>query len=153
MPIATLPIEPFVYLVSVLLDLGMSVSCSHHVITSSLLCIPHTIYTLVSYILFLQQLISIDSYKPCFMRVTIFILLSLFHTSSYMVHKFSFTVTLNASGVFHRHCYKYGDQDSIEAFLCPLCTTLVAHQVLAKTTAILGDQRIKYLKLKVYVRS
>ena len=37
--IATLPIEPFVYLVSVLLDLGMSVSCSYHVITSSLLCL------------------------------------------------------------------------------------------------------------------
>ena len=36
-PIGTLPIEPFVYLVSVLLDLGMSVSCSYHVITSSLL--------------------------------------------------------------------------------------------------------------------
>ena len=37
-PIASLPIEPFVYLVSVLLDLGMSVSCSYHVIMSSLLC-------------------------------------------------------------------------------------------------------------------
>ena len=36
-PIATLPIELFVYLVSVLLDLGMSVSCSYHVIMSSLL--------------------------------------------------------------------------------------------------------------------
>ena len=37
MPIVTLPMEPFVYLVSVLHDLGMSVSCSYHVITSSLL--------------------------------------------------------------------------------------------------------------------
>ena len=36
-PIATLPIESFVYLVSVLLDLEMSVNCSYHVITSSLL--------------------------------------------------------------------------------------------------------------------
>ena len=31
-------VEPFVYPVSVLLDLGMLVSCSYHVITSSLLC-------------------------------------------------------------------------------------------------------------------
>ena len=37
-PITTLPIEPFVYLVSILLDLGMSVSSSCHMITSSLLC-------------------------------------------------------------------------------------------------------------------
>ena len=37
-PIATLSIELFVYLVSVLLDLGMSVSCSYHVIASFLLC-------------------------------------------------------------------------------------------------------------------
>ena len=36
-PIATLSKKPFVYLVSVLLDLGTSVSCSCHVITSSLL--------------------------------------------------------------------------------------------------------------------
>jgi len=36
-PIATLSIEPFVFPVSVLLDLGMSVNCSYHVITSSLL--------------------------------------------------------------------------------------------------------------------
>ena len=44
-PIATLPIEPFVYLVSVLLDLGMSVSCSYHVITSSLLWVLVNMYS------------------------------------------------------------------------------------------------------------
>ena len=42
-PISALPIEPFVYLVSVLLDLGMSVSCSYHVITSSFLCYVATL--------------------------------------------------------------------------------------------------------------
>ena len=47
-PIATLPIEPFVYLVSVLLDLGISVNCSYHVIMSSLIWLISVVRTLVA---------------------------------------------------------------------------------------------------------